>query len=98
MACGACHIAFDPLNPPADPAHPAWENIKALVGNQYSRISNILGLGHARRTAWNGSSSRTRGPGIVDTSALPDGPRHQPRHDERDHQLRAAADARRTRC
>ena len=33
-ACGSCHIAFDPLNPPADPAHPKWENIKGLVGNQ----------------------------------------------------------------
>ena len=35
-ACGACHIAFDPLNPPKDPANPRSENIKGVVGNQYT--------------------------------------------------------------
>ena len=70
MACGACHIAYDPLNPPEDPSHPAWENIKALVGNQYSRISNLLGSGLSpHRLEWQ-LIARAR-PGIVDTSALP---------------------------
>ena len=70
MACGACHIAYDPLNPPEDPNHPAWENIKALVGNQYSRISNLLGSGLSpHRLEWQ-LIARAR-PGIVDTSALP---------------------------
>ena len=70
MACGACHIAYDPLNPPADPKHPAWENIDALVGNQYSRISNLLGNGLSpHRLEWQ-LIARAR-PGIVDTSALP---------------------------
>lgn len=54
MACGACHFAYNPLNPPADPSNPGWENIDALVGNQYSRISNLLGKGLAS-TGWNGS-------------------------------------------
>ena len=70
MACGACHIAYDPANPPADPDHPAWENIDALVGNQYSRISNLLGNGLSpHRLEWQ-LIARAR-PGIVDTSALP---------------------------
>ena len=70
MACGACHIAYDPKNPPADPAHPAWENIDALVGNQYSRISELLGSGLSpHRLEWQ-LIARAR-PGIVDTSALP---------------------------
>ena len=70
MACGACHIAYDPLNPPADPDHPAWENIDALVGNQYSRVSNLLGNGLSpHRLEWQ-LIARAR-PGIVDTSALP---------------------------
>jgi hypothetical protein len=70
MACGACHIAYDPTNPPADPADPAWENIDALVGNQYSRISNMLGSGLSpHRLEWQ-LIARAR-PGIVDTSALP---------------------------
>ena len=70
MACGACHIAYDPLKPPADPKDPAWENIQALVGNQYSRISNLLGSGLSpHRLEWQ-LIAKAR-PGIVDTSALP---------------------------
>ena len=34
MACGACHIAFDPLHPPKDPSHPEWTNIKGTIGSQ----------------------------------------------------------------
>src|SRR5262249_44415395 len=44
-SCGSCHIAFDPLNPPANPARPEWQNIKGAIGNQYLRISEILGSG-----------------------------------------------------
>ncbi len=70
MACGACHIAYDPLNPPADVNNPGWENIDALVGNQYSRISNMLGSGMSQhRLEWQ-LIARAR-PGVVDTSALP---------------------------
>ena len=50
MSCGACHIAFDPLKPPADPAHPSWENIDGLVGNQYSRASEIMASGMAENS------------------------------------------------
>lgn len=70
MACGACHIAFDPTNPPADPNNPEWENIDGLVGNQYSRASNMLGNGLSKhRIEWQ-LIARSR-PGVVDTSALP---------------------------
>ena len=70
MACGACHISYDPLNPPDDPDNPAWENIDGLVGNQYSRVSEMLGSGMSRqRLEWQ-LVARAR-PGIVDTSALP---------------------------
>jgi hypothetical protein len=34
-ACGSCHAALSPTNPPADPAHPRWENIIFAFGNQY---------------------------------------------------------------
>ena len=70
MACGACHIAYDPLNPPADPNHPKWENIDGLVGNQYSRVSKLLGSGMSpHRLEW--QLIALARPGIVDTSALP---------------------------
>jgi hypothetical protein len=70
MACGACHIAYDPLHPPENPNEPEWQNIDGLVGNQYSRISNMLGSGMSpHRLEWQ-LIARAR-PGIVDTSALP---------------------------
>ncbi len=70
MACGACHISYDPLNPPADPNHPEWDNIKALLGNQYSSVSKILASGMPKNSLEWQAISNAR-PGIVDTSAIP---------------------------
>ena len=69
-ACGSCHIAFDPLNPPADPAHPKWENIKGLVGNQYTRISEVMVSGMPSNTLEWQMFAHAR-PGSTDTSAIP---------------------------
>ena len=69
-SCGSCHIAFDPLNPPEDPANPKWENIKALVGNQYTRISEIMVSGMPRNTLEWQMFAHAR-PGTSDTSAIP---------------------------
>ncbi len=68
-ACGSCHIAFDPLNPPADPARPQWVNIKGLVGNQYTRMSELLGSGMARTSLEWQMFAHPR-PGVTDTSAI----------------------------
>ena len=70
MACGACHIAYDPLKPPANVNDPKWENIDGLVGNQYSRISQLLASGMSQHVLEWQLIARTR-PGTVDTSALP---------------------------
>lgn len=70
MACGACHIAFDPLNPPADPANPKWENLNGTVGNQYSRLSELMVSGMSPDSLQWQVFSHTR-PGVVDTSAVP---------------------------
>ncbi len=67
--CGSCHIAFDPANPPADPAHPAWENIKGLIGNQYTRMSELLGSGMSRNSLEWQMFANPR-PGVTDTSAV----------------------------
>ncbi len=70
MACGACHISFDPLNPPRDPANPKPENINGLVGNQYSRLSEVMASGMpASSLEWQ-MFAHAR-PGTVDTSAVP---------------------------
>ena len=70
MSCGACHIAFSPLAPPVDPERPAWENIDGLVGNQYSRASEIMASGMPESSLEWQIFSHAR-PGIVDTSAVP---------------------------
>lgn len=68
-SCGSCHIAFDPLNPPADPAHPKWENIKGLIGNQYTRMSELLGSGMPISSLEYQMFAHAR-PGATDTSAI----------------------------
>lgn len=70
MACGACHIAFNPAKPPADPEHPKWENIRGLVGNQYIRISEIMVSGMPPDTLEWQVFAHAR-PGTSDTSAVP---------------------------
>jgi hypothetical protein len=70
MACGACHISYDPLKAPADSSNPKWENIDGLVGNQYSRVSQMLASGMSQHQLEWQLIALTR-PGTVDTSALP---------------------------
>ena len=56
MACGLCHISFNPTKPPKDPANPKWENIVSNIGNQYFREGMMVGGRVRQRTA---SSSST---------------------------------------
>jgi hypothetical protein len=70
ISCGSCHIAFNPLNPPKNPAHPKSENLSGTVGNQYSRFSQILGSGMDPRSIEYQVYAHAR-PGTVDTSAIP---------------------------
>ncbi|MES2356207.1 MAG: cytochrome c [Pseudomonadota bacterium] len=68
-SCGSCHIAFDPANPPLDTAHPKWENIKGLIGNQYTRMSEVLGSGMSPHSLEWQMFAHAR-PGVTDTSAI----------------------------
>src|SRR5919109_1201777 len=70
MACGACHIGFDPLNPPKDPERPEWKNISGTVGNQYVRMSQIMISGMPIDSLEWQVFSHSR-PGTTDTSAVP---------------------------
>ena len=70
MACGACHIAYDPKNPPADPAHPALGEHRRAGRQPVQPHLELLGSGLSpHRLEWQ-LIARAR-PGIVDTSALP---------------------------
>ncbi|MDP2027340.1 cytochrome c [Sulfuriferula sp.] len=69
-ACASCHVAFDPAKPPPNPAHPKWENISGLVGNQYLRISELLISGMPHDDLLWQTFAHAR-PGTSDTSAIP---------------------------
>lgn len=69
-SCGSCHIAFDPLDPPKDPANPAWANIKGAIGNQYLRISELFASGMPAASVEYQMFAHAR-PGTSDTSAIP---------------------------
>jgi hypothetical protein len=42
FGCAFCHMSFNPLNPPADPENPRWENMAANMGNQYLREGDVF--------------------------------------------------------
>ena len=42
VACGACHIAPNPSNPPLDPENPRWENLASAIGNQYINEGKVF--------------------------------------------------------
>jgi hypothetical protein len=43
MACGFCHVAPNPLNPPSNVEEPHWSNLSATLGNQYLRTRQVFG-------------------------------------------------------
>jgi hypothetical protein len=77
ITCASCHVAFDPLNPPKNPADPKWENIRGTIGNQYLRISEILTSGMAGTTLEARLFGQAR-PGTSDTSAIATDQVHNP--------------------
>jgi hypothetical protein len=42
VACGSCHIAPNPSNPPAEPENPRWENLASAIGNQYINEGKVF--------------------------------------------------------
>jgi len=70
MACGTCHISFNPVNPPDDPSHPKWENLLGAIGNQYARLSEVMVSGMPTDSLEWQVFAHAR-PGTTDTSAVP---------------------------
>ena len=69
LTCGVCHIAFDPLRPPADPEHPEWANIVGALGNQYLREGEMF-KGRLDPDTFLYEVYDTQPPGTSDTSRL----------------------------
>lgn len=42
MSCGFCHAGPSPVNPPADPEHPAFANLSSSVGAQYMWVNRLF--------------------------------------------------------
>ncbi len=69
ISCGICHIAFDPLKPPADPEKPLWENIVSALGNQYLREGALFGA-NIPDSDFRKQVLNTQQPGTSDTSRI----------------------------
>src|SRR5262249_10831491 len=42
MSCAFCHVGPSPVNPPADPENPKWENLNSNPGAQYFWVDRIF--------------------------------------------------------
>ena len=75
--CVQCHVAFDPTHPPANPNAPAWENIHATIGNQFTNqpLQYLQGVpdDHFAKQVINAAR-----PGTVDTSLQASDFQHNP--------------------
>ena len=69
MACGFCHVSFNPVKPPDDPEKPSWENLSSTIGNQYFNASRIFANG-AASDSYAYQLFHSWAPGTVDTSFL----------------------------
>jgi hypothetical protein len=69
MSCGFCHVGPNPLQPPADPENPKWENLSSNVGAQYLRVDRIFDW-DADPSAFVFQLFHTSRPGTSDTSFI----------------------------
>jgi hypothetical protein len=66
VTCGVCHVAPNPIHPPADPENPQWENLSSAIGNQYIREGKAFTLAQPGSFFWEMLNAQP--PGTSDTS------------------------------
>lgn len=69
MSCGICHIAYNPLKPPADLENPKWENLASAIGNQYLKEGALFG-GNLPADDFRKQVLDSQPPGTSDTSRI----------------------------
>jgi hypothetical protein len=69
MACGFCHVGPSPINPPADPEKPGWENLNSTVGAQYFWFDRVFSWQASPRSYMYQLIHAYR-PGTLDTSLV----------------------------
>ena len=67
MACGFCHVGFNPLNPPENPELPRWVNLAGAIGNQYWEEGRLFNL-RMPPTDFRWHVGNRQPPGTSDTS------------------------------
>jgi hypothetical protein len=67
MACGFCHVGFNPLNPPQNPEAPKWSNLAGAIGNQYWEEGRLFNL-RMPATDFRWHVGNRQPPGTSDTS------------------------------
>lgn len=73
MSCGFCHAGPSPVNPPADPEHPAFANLSSSVGAQYMWVDRLFIFNSNKpegRTNFMYQLAHTYRPGTLDTSLV----------------------------
>ena len=75
MSCGFCHVGPSPINPPADPENPKWENLNSNPGAQYFWVDRIFLFAKSDRVSTPSPADNfvfqlfhTQLPGSLDTS------------------------------
>ncbi|MCC6428227.1 MAG: hypothetical protein IT435_15570 [Phycisphaerales bacterium] len=69
MSCGFCHVAPNPIKPPADPENPQWQNLASLIGNQYLREGAAFAYG-VKKGNFLAEMLNAQPPGTSDTSRI----------------------------
>jgi hypothetical protein len=69
QSCAICHVAFNPLSPPKDPAHPKWDNLVPALGNQYIK-ENALFASKLKPDNFVWQVLNSQKPGTSDTSRV----------------------------
>jgi hypothetical protein len=67
MACGFCHVGFNPLNPPENAEAPRWSNLAGAIGNQYWEEGRLFNL-RMPPTDFRWHVGNRQAPGTSDTS------------------------------
>ena len=67
ISCGICHVAYNPIKPPADANEPEWENLLPAFGNQYILEGRFF-AGEFPEDAFELEVLASQQPGTSDTS------------------------------
>lgn len=69
MSCAFCHVGPHPLNPPANPEFPEWQNLSNAIGAQYLRTRAVFGNG-LKEDSFVYHVIDAQPPGTIDTSLV----------------------------